>query len=214
MANYNSTSKVCCKCQQILSFDSFHKNASKVDGHATQCKECTRFYNSNHYRNNKAEHNAWGRADYAAKSEVYKARAAVWAAANPDKVSLYRVAWRIRNPEKIAELSRLDRLQNIDKRRASGMAWRKANPAKCAQHVRARQARLLQAMPGWADPDAILKFYEAAKTMERLTGEKWHVDHYYPLRGKLVCGLHVVENLQVIPASVNQAKSNRHPEEY
>lgn len=34
------------------------------------------------------------------------------------------------------------------------------------------------------------------------------VDHEIPLRGRLVSGLHVLENLRVIPRSDNQKKSN------
>lgn len=76
-----------------------------------------------------------------------------------------------------------------------------------------RSSRIRQAIPGWADLAAIENMYKTAKIMEQLTGEKWHVDHYYPLRGKRVCGLHVVENLRLIQASVNLRKHNSHPEE-
>lgn len=74
-----------------------------------------------------------------------------------------------------------------------------------------RSRRIRQATPAWADLGAIQQFYRVAKTMEDMTGEKWHVDHVYPLRGKFVCGLHVPENLRVIQASVNLAKYNAHP---
>lgn len=40
------------------------------------------------------------------------------------------------------------------------------------------------------------------------TGFKWHVDHMIPMRARKVCGLHVWNNLQVIPARMNQAKKN------
>lgn len=76
-----------------------------------------------------------------------------------------------------------------------------------------RDKRIRQATPAWADFAAIETMYKTAKTMERLTGEKWHVDHYYPLRGKRVCGLHVAGNLRLLQASVNLKKHNQHPEE-
>lgn len=41
-----------------------------------------------------------------------------------------------------------------------------------------------------------------------LTNIKWHVDHIIPLNGAKVSGLHVWNNLQVIPATVNLAKRN------
>ena len=40
----------------------------------------------------------------------------------------------------------------------------------------------------------------------------WEVDHILPLNGKLVSGLHVWNNLQVIPAIINRRKSNKYDE--
>lgn len=63
------------------------------------------------------------------------------------------------------------------------------------------KGRLRKAMPVWADRLAIRDIY-------RNRPEGMHVDHIVPIRGELVCGLHVESNLQYLPSEVNMKKSN------
>ena len=67
---------------------------------------------------------------------------------------------------------------------------------------RARNALKRGATPGWADQKAIKDFYDACP-------DGYEVDHIIPLRGVNVCGLHMLENLQYLPAKDNLAKSNK-----
>lgn len=61
---------------------------------------------------------------------------------------------------------------------------------------------LRQRTPAWADLDAIRIIYQKCPSGS-------HVDHIIPLRGKLVSGLHVPQNLQYLPGSENCRKSNK-----
>ena len=58
------------------------------------------------------------------------------------------------------------------------------------------------ATPPWSDPGRIEEFVAGCPP-------GFHVDHIIPLRGKSVCGLHLVENLQYLPAQENLSKSNK-----
>ena len=62
--------------------------------------------------------------------------------------------------------------------------------------------------PAWADLDKIASIYKEASKMGMT------VDHYYPLQGIDVSGLHVENNLRIIPQSENDSKGNKHPNHF
>jgi len=111
-------------------------------------------------------------------------------------------AWRLANPERNTEYAAAWRLANPEIRREYYAAWAKANPGKCKAIHAKRRAAKLQRTPSWADLDAINKFYVACP-------EGHHVDHEIPLQGELISGLHVLGNLQYLPAIKNISKGNR-----
>jgi hypothetical protein len=111
-----------------------------------------------------------------------------------------------RNKEKLKTKRRDVYAANPDKEREiakyRSREWRKTNPGHRNALKRKYVADKFKRTPAWADLPAIVSFYEKCQ-------KGFHVDHIYPLRGKFVSGLHVLENLQYLPAEENMRKNNR-----
>lgn len=126
--------------------------------------------------------------------------------------------WKNSHRENVRSGNREYRQSNKDKLNAYSAKRYKENPEYCKQYIYAwsaanrhrvvakdakRRAIRLLAIPAWANAEAIAAIYKEAG---RLGME---VDHVIPLQGKLVCGLHVENNLQLLTKSENSAKGNR-----
>lgn len=94
-------------------------------------------------------------------------------------------------------------------RKLSRWEWKRRNPGVVNANTAKRFAAKMNATPLWANAFFIEEAYDLAQRRSALTGMAWHVDHVVPLRSKIVSGLHVECNLQVIPAGPNIRKSNR-----
>jgi hypothetical protein len=80
---------------------------------------------------------------------------------------------------------------------------------ECDKFYKAARANSIAVRtPKWADIGEINKLYEES----RLLGKDYHVDHEIPLHGDTVSGLHVIDNLKIVPAAVNMRKQNRFDE--
>lgn len=75
-------------------------------------------------------------------------------------------------------------------------------------HSAKRRALLLSRTATWIDMEKVKRIYQDAADMAAETGVDYHVDHIIPLRGRLVSGLHVHNNLRAIPAAENLKKRN------
>lgn len=75
------------------------------------------------------------------------------------------------------------------------------NGVTSKQHNISRRSLLKRVCPTWADNVEIRKVYKNCPT-------DMAVDHIVPLKGELVCGLHVHNNLQYLSKSDNSKKKN------
>lgn len=130
----------------------------------------------------------------AANKEKLEAAAKVWRSSNRDRVNGYAARYRSENKEAFLR---------------AGSEWRARNRHLVNAKKARREASKLKATPAWADQKKIAAIYAEAARITAETCILHHVDHIIPLVSKLVCGLHVETNLQILPASMNQSKSNR-----
>ena len=99
---------------------------------------------------------------------------------------------------------------NREKALALKKKYQAANPDKMAAKEANRRAAKLQRTPRWSNLEEIEEYYEQAKYITESSGTPQHVDHVIPLQGERVSGLHVSDNLCILPAAENLSKSNRY----
>ena len=156
--------------------------------------------------------------------EKYRAKSREKYQANPRQFRSYRKNYYARCPE-IERERRKEYYHNnreIEVRRNQN--WKAANKARVRDTQRrwyeanfdkvlatnsSRRAGVDRASPSWVDKKQIEVIYKKCKQLSEATGIKHHVDHIVPLKNKIVCGLHVPWNLQIIPAEDNLKKRNK-----
>ncbi len=118
----------------------------------------------------------------------------------------YRRLHYQQNKEKYIEQAKR---QPKEQTRKAKKKYRDNNIAKVRAHTLARKFNLKQATPNWLSDaqwgEMNAKYAEARRVSEE-TGIPHDVDHIVPLRGKIVCGLHVPWNMRVLPSKENQSR--------
>ena len=112
--------------------------------------------------------------------------------ANKDKYIKFITNWRKANPDKVAAIRK---------------RYYEKNSAKDIARVRRRQGTIkhCEIFMNAGELAEIQGMYDFCRIFKR-----FEVDHIIPLNGKLVSGLHVLSNLQVIPAYENRSKKNKY----
>lgn len=175
-----------------------------------------------------------------AKLLALRQKSIAWRAAHPGYaaavVAKYRVVhkdrydksqrvYRENNRDAISRRTREWRSANSERSKVSIKEWIKNNRARhmarirkwCKEHpeignaiTARRRAAKVHATPKWANRFFMKEAFHLATLRTKIMGFPWHVDHIVPLKSKIVCGLHVHNNLQVIPGAENLSKGNRY----
>lgn len=193
--------KTCCscRCKKSATLEFFPKDSSRKDLLSPRCKDCFSQYRAKN------------------KDRINK-KVKELTALNKDKYLVKQIAWRQEHRQEAADRARAWGVTNngvpeVKQRRAIyGKKWRSENPHKNVAKSVKRRAVKESRTPCWFDQDHAWVIEEAAalaKLRAQMVGGVWHVDHIYPLAGVLVSGLHIMDNIQVVPASFNIKKSNR-----
>lgn len=193
--------KVCYKCKIELDLSEFHKCSSNKDGYQFICKTCKRKLNQNrneyykeYYQNNKISISEKSKERYLNNKEKILKKQKKYYLNNKGKHNQYSILWALKNKEKVRTIHR---------------EWSKKNYEKIRLNTIYQRMNRKKRIPLWANLEKINQIYLRCKLVKEYTGINYKVDHIIPLCGKIVCGLHVENNLQIITEHENRVKGNK-----
>ncbi len=129
-----------------------------------------------------------------ARKDWHKAYLKEYQSKNSERIAKRKAEYYLRNKERIQQRCKYYRVQN---------------QADYNCYSRTRRLARLNRTPKWANISKIKEIYKKCKEISLNTGVLHHVDHIIPIISPLVSGLHVENNLQIIPAVDNLRKSNK-----
>lgn len=216
--------KICTKCKVKKELSEYNKSKKAKDGHKSSCRMCDnkakREYNA---KNKQKAHQYYldtldKRREYKEKNKEYiKQQKKDYRRRNKEAIKKYEKEYREKNKEIIrirqkewrsnnCEYFKIHNEENKDRKKKLNKIWKKENKDKVNHYTNLRRARKKKLTPKDADLELIAKYYKKCKEISIKTNIEYNVDHIIPLAKG---GLHHQDNLQIIPAEINQKKSDK-----
>ena len=214
----------CSRCSVFASWASFSIASKGTRGRKSMCIACEKI--ARHAAREKLS--ITQKAYYEANKDAVKAKVKGYRIANYGAIAERKKKEYARDRVKVAAAHKIYRINNREAGVIAARAWALANPDKrkeiSSRHykkkelempgyslarVQIRRARKLQATPKWINAEVVASIFTLSCMLTRSTGQKFHVDHIFPLVNDRVCGLHVEHNLRIVCAKDNNRKGNR-----
>lgn len=190
----------CSACNVEKPWSEFNKNATRLTGYNGVCKQCCALKDKKRREDRSARSEPTTQFRKCPCCNTTKPSESFWInKSTASGLSTYC---------KICTKAKREGKYDPDKTKVKNLVWRKNNRGRMKGYgiARAKQTRL--ATPKWANMDKIEEVYKQRDALNLASNTVYHVDHIVPLKSKLVCGLHVEHNLQVLPELENKKKCN------
>ena len=163
------------------------------------CKLCIRIRLKRYKKSPK--HIKWITKNKKKIASCQKAYRKVYLIVNKDKIKKRKKKWDLKNKKRKSNYNKKWYKEHRKEKLAKNKKWIKENPWwKRLQDLKRQKKRRLR----------IPKFgQKGIKNFYKKCSKKKVVDHYIPLLGKLVSGLHVIWNFQYLTPKQNRKKGNR-----
>lgn len=216
--------KTCSVCKTEQPVSNFYKRSASKDGLCPKCKACSFLYSKNYvaankekisknqkkyYQENKQKHKKYFHEYYQNNKNKIKKIVRDYYQENREKI----LSKRQENKERFNKQSNDYYHKNKERCSEKHKIWSKKNRHKRTAAQIERQLQKKKRTPRWLtdhDKVKIVEVYKMAFELSKSTGVKHHVDHIVPLMGESVSGLHVPQNLQVLPYDENIRKKNKY----
>lgn len=238
MSTAERQTKTCSQCKTDKPFSAFHSQKNGKFGLRGMCIECHKVKRREQYTpklkksskdayyekhdERKAYAKEWYRANKDRLNarltpEERKAKKRAAYLQRQDEAKTRQRAYYRANREAVKASAKRRRASMVltDEQRAARAQYRKVhyaqNKAKVFEYSVRRARTKKQQTPVWANLVEMRRIYAQCIELNTAAGYiAYHVDHVVPLRGKLVSGLHVQDNLRIVSAKENLKKGTNH----